>query len=136
MTNRTNECYSAVFKYIEDYIFKLEPDEIITDFEGGLRLAINKYFPQAVLRGCWFHYCKKLREKFIKLGLSSLLKDNPKATLIKYELMNLPLLPSKYFNQGFNHIKHLSRSYGLETKLCKVFEYFQYWIQQVKLFTT
>lgn len=131
MTNRTNECYSAVFKYIEDNIFKLEPDEIITDFEAGMRLSIRNCFPRAILRGCWYHYCAKIREKFSKLGLSSLLKNNENAKLIKYELMNLPLLPSAYFMDGYNHIRQFTRSCGLAAKLGKMFEYFEYWIQEV-----
>lgn len=123
-----------MFKYIEDYIFKLEPDEIITDFEAGLRKSINDYFPGVTLRGCWYHYCAKIRQKFSQLGLSSLLKDDPNARLIKHEMMNLPLLPPEFFNEGYGHIKQLAQQHGLTNKLKKVFTYFDYWIKQVLLF--
>lgn len=131
MTSRSNECYTAVFKYIEQHIFELKPDEIITDFEAGLRIAVNQYYPRAILRGCWYHYCAKIREKFSKLGLSTLIKNNPFARLIKYELMNLPLLPAEYFSQGYSHIQRLARNHNLEGQLRKIFEYFDYWIEQV-----
>lgn len=122
-----------MFKYIEDHIFKLEPDEFITDFEGGLRKSINDFFPRVPLRGCWFHYCAKIRQKFAKLGLSSLLKNDPNAKLIKHHMMNLPLLPQECFGEGYNHIKRYAHDCGIAQKLRKVFNYFDYWIQQVKL---
>lgn len=38
MTSKSKECYAAVFKYIEEHVFEMQPDEIITDFEEGLML--------------------------------------------------------------------------------------------------
>lgn len=130
-THRTNECYSAVLKYIEEYIFKLEPDEIITDFEAGLRLPIRKYFPQTVLRGCWYHYCVKPRERFGKRSLNSLIKNNVNAMLIKQELMSLPLLPPEKFTEGYDHIKQLVQGCRLSEQFKSFFEYYDYWIQEV-----
>lgn len=130
-TSKSNECYSAIFKYIEDYIFKLEADEIITDFEAGLRLSVNKYFPGITLRGCWYHYCAKLRERFGKLGLNRLFKQNDNARLIKQELMSLPLLPTEKFAEGYDHIKQLTQTYGLSEQFKSFFMYFNYWIQEV-----
>lgn len=130
-SKRTNECYAAVFKYIEDYIFKMEPDEIITDFEAGLRLAIRNYFPQVILRGCWYHYCAKIRQKFGKLGLNSLIKNDVNARLVKEEFQSLPLLPPEKFEEGYEHIKQLAQDCGLKRKLSQFFAYFEYWIQEV-----
>lgn len=42
MTNKSSACYQAAFDYIDKNIFKLNPAEIITDFETGLRHAIRK----------------------------------------------------------------------------------------------
>lgn len=130
-TNKTTACYTAILKYIEDYIFKLEPDEIITDFEAGLRLAINNYFPRVILRGCWYHYCARLRQRFAILGLKSLLKSNANAGLIKKEFMSLPLLPAEKFTEGFEHIKRITKDFGLSEQFKSFFEYFTYWIHEV-----
>lgn len=113
----------------------MEPDEIITDFEAGLRLAINNYFPRAVLRGCWYHYCAKIRQRFANLGLSTWLKNNPDARLVKNMLFSLPLLPAEKFNEGYAYIVHKTRQFGLTKRLGRVFEYFEYWIQEVCFFS-
>lgn len=133
MSNRTKDCYSALFKYIEDNIFKLEPDEIITDFEAGMRGAINENFPNALLRGCWYHYCACLRKKFFSLGLGNLIKSCPDAKFIKKIFMSLPLLPPERFNEGLTYIKHLTDIFGLTRDFRPFFQYYQYWIDQVRL---
>lgn len=130
-TKRTNECYEAIFKYIEKYIFQMEPDEIITDFEAGLRLAINKHFPCATLRGCWYHYCVKIRQRFAIHGLKSLLKTHSIVKLVKKELMSLPLLPADKFLEGYTHIKRVVEQYGLAGKFKQFFDYYNYWISEV-----
>lgn len=104
MSKRSKECYSAVFDYIEDNIFKLEPDEFITDFECGMRSAINKCYPNAVLRGCWFHYCQSIRKNMLRFGLYSLLKTNYRARFIKKAIMSLPLLPADKFQEGLAYL--------------------------------
>lgn len=133
-TNRSSACYSAVFKYIEKYIFKLEPDEIITDFEGGLRNSINGCYTNAVLRGCWYHYCVKVRERFAKLRLKSLLKEDQNARFNKMALMHLPLLPVEKFHEDYAYIKSFTKSSGLSNELKRVFEYYDYWLMQVLTF--
>lgn len=132
MTKRTTECYNAVFEFIEKRLLKLEPDEFITDFEQAMRNAIQKRYPNAVLRGCWYHFCAAIRKKMMSLGLHSLLKSNSKAAKIKIMLMNLPLLPAKHFSEGYQHIKCKARKYGLLQKFQKFFVYFEnYWFAQV-----
>ena len=60
MTRKTTVCYTAVFEFIEEHLFQLQPHEIITDYEAGLRLAISRCWPEVTLRGCWFHYEKEM----------------------------------------------------------------------------
>lgn len=130
-TNRTNECYTAVFQYIDQYIFKMEPDEIITDFEAALRLSINNCFPDTILRGCWYHYCASVRRRFAVLGLNSLLKKNAGARLVKKEIQSLPLLPADKFDEGVEHIMSETQQFGLSNDLRGFFAYFNYWIEEV-----
>lgn len=78
-----------------------------------------------------YHYCAKLRERFGKLGLNSLLKQSACARLMKQELMSLPLLAPEKFIEGYVHIKKISQNFGLTKELRKFFEYFNYWIQEV-----
>lgn len=132
MSNRTAESYSEVFNFIEKNIFNLNPLEMMTDFEAGMRNAIRKCYPGAALRGCWFHYSDAIRKRFLKLGLHSILKSSSDARLIKYQLMSLPLLPAQNFEEGYLHVKNTAIEYNLTEDLKPIFLYYEnYWLDQV-----
>ena len=110
----------------------MEPAELITDFEGGLRKAIGKCYKTAILRGCWYHYKAAIRKMCGKLGLHSILKSDPRAKVIYEELMNLPLLPAENFSEGYSFIKKSSRDYGVFKELESLFDYYEsYWLLEV-----
>lgn len=135
MTHRNAESYSRVFQFIEEKLLKLEPDEFITDFEGGMRKAIEQFYPHATLRGCWYHYSAALRKKILCLGLGWLIKEDENARNLKKMIMSLPLLPAEDFMQGYNHIKILAESWKLLLEFRPFFKYFEeYWIVQVSSF--
>lgn len=132
MTSKSKECYAALFKYIQEYVFDMQPDEIITDFEDGLRAAIKEQWPDVILRGCWYHFCVCICKQFIKLGLGPLLKTNSNARRLKNMVLCLPLLPPDFFDKGLEYIKNQAAKKGLSNKLSSFFKYFNYWVQQVK----
>lgn len=132
MTRRTSECYLDVFNLIESKLFKLEPTELMTDFEGGLRKAIEQKYPTARLRGCWYHFCAALRRNAIRLGLFALMKEDADARFIMKSLMCLPLLPEDRILEGFALIKKLASKNNLGSKFKQYFAYFEsYWLVQV-----
>lgn len=131
MNYRTYEAYAHVFQFIEENVFKLQPAEFITDFEAGMRKAINERWEGITLRGCWYHYSAALRKKMLKLGLSKLFEDSDDAKSIKKMMMSLPLLPSEKFTEGYNYVQQKAREFGLYEKFKTFFEYFVYWLNQV-----
>lgn len=135
MTSKSADCYTAVFNYIKEYVFDLQPTTIMTimtDWETGMRCAIRTCFPNCALKGCWYHYCAALRKKMLKLGLHSDLKLNANARLIKQMMMSLPLLPSEKFAEGYEHIQTLTKEHDLWNTFKHFFTYFNsYWIAQV-----
>lgn len=132
MSNRTTECYSAVFDLIENSVFKMEPTEFITDFEPALRNAINKMYPGIPLRGCWFHYCKAIKAMALKLGLGPEFKAVQVARFIYYKLLSLPLLPPEDFLYGYDSIKRHAKNTNLLAKFQPLFAYFEkFWLAQV-----
>lgn len=135
MTNRTTECYIDVFNFIETKILKLGPNLFMTDFEGGLRKALAICFPNAALKGCWFHYTQALRKNAIRFGLSALLKENSIAKQILRSLMCLPLLPPNKILEGYQCIKQCAADNRLMGKFRRFFGYFEsYWLVQVTNF--
>lgn len=104
---------------------------MITDFEAGMRKAIREYFPNIILRGCWYHYCAAVRKKCIKLGLHYVLKTNAYAKMILKQVMSLPLLPFECFDEGLAHIKRVVSQCGLSKTFARFFIYFVFWIEEV-----
>lgn len=132
MTTRKSAVnYKAIFKYIER-TFTLSPAEIISDFEAGLRKAINEIYPSAKLFGCWFHYCQAIRKKCSELGLGSLLFSNPEARFFQKQILNLPLLPSADINTAFWNISRSIRTKSFADNFSDFLDYFKnYWLKQV-----
>lgn len=134
MSCRTAECYKAVFKFIEDNICELKPTEFITDFELGMRKAINDFYPNARLRGCWFHYCRAIKRKATSLGLFIFIRDDKKANRIYYKMLMLPLLPSQQFMEAYNIVKQEANRDGVFGKFKSLFGYYDsYWLVQVSI---
>lgn len=132
MTRKTADCYASVFKFVEENIFKLEPLEIMTDFEDGMRKGIKIVYPNVVLRGCWFHFNQAINRKCVKLGMRKFLEFEPEAYNIVSQLRCLPLLPPNNFEEGYTIIRNSVAQKGLETRFHKLLRYFSsYWMNQV-----
>lgn len=134
MSKKTYQSYLAVFKFIENYVFELKPAEVITDFETGLRKAINEHYPDAKLRGCWYHYCASISRKIAKKRqLTAVISENPGASLIRKQIMNLPLLPEDKFYEGYKYIQQTAIQQDVYNDFEAIFNYLEsYWFVQVK----
>lgn len=135
MSHKSAESYSHVFRFIEENVFELDPADIITDFEAGMRKAINEVYCGVRLRGCWYHYSAALRKKFLELGMKKFTKKNKKARRIKKMMMSLPLLPAEHFMDGYTFVKQQAIKWRLFTRFKAFFTYYErYWIAQVVRF--
>lgn len=132
MTRKTAESYSAVFKYIEEKLhFKFKPVEFMTDYEDGMRLAIKRRWPNAIIKGCWFHFCRAINKRYLKLGLNRI--KNKHSRRICRMLMSIPLLPPHLIHEGFEAINKFARKHRLFKRFASLFSYIQrYWLGQVK----
>lgn len=135
MTRKTTKSYKALFSYIEDQIFEMQPAEFMTDFEDGMRLAIKICWPKVKVRGCWFHYCRAILRRCRNLGMDKLLKNNENAKAVKRQLAVLPLLPEGQIEEGFKATKKLAAKKKLSKRFGRLFKYVEsYWLKsQVKI---
>lgn len=132
MSNRTTDCYTSVFNYIENEVFKLEPAGLMTDWEAAMRNALRIRYPNSKLRGCWWHHRHAVRRKCRNLGLHDLFKYNSDARMIKQQLLSLSLLPHESFTEGYNYIKNLTNRCKLSKDLKGLFSYYErFWIEEV-----
>lgn len=71
----------------------LAPTKVQTDFELAAIRAIEREFPEAEVKGCFFHYAQAIWRKTQDLGLAALYKDNPDVKRWIRRAAGLPLLP-------------------------------------------
>lgn len=134
MTRKTADAYRAVFKFVEERLFKMEPGEFMTDFEDGMRLAIRQHWPNVRIRGCWFHLKRAISNKCTSLGMGRVLKTNRNARKLKKMLGNIPLLPENQIVEGYSSIKDIAHKKKLSKSFGDLFSYFErYWLKQVRL---
>lgn len=135
MSHKNADTYERVFSYIENNVFKLKPSQFMCDFEAGLRLSINKCYPNALLHGCWFHFSVCIRSRHIQSNMYKLITENQAAKKIYRKMQLLPLLPSQSVLNGFDIIKKEARATGLFREFNDIFRYFEtYWINLVRFF--
>lgn len=129
MTRKTTQSYVALFKYIEENIFELEPTEFMTDYEDGMRLAIKTRWPTVKIRGCWFHYSQAILRKCRKLSMNTLLRKSANARAVKRQIASLPLLPADKIREGFKAIKLTAAKKRVSLRFGRLFKYVEsYWL--------
>ena len=75
LSSKSEEIYNEVFHKLVQLIKyhtnikTFENIKIMSDFEIGLRRSIKSNFDFCILEGCYFHYCKAICKKILKLNL-------------------------------------------------------------------
>lgn len=133
MTHKSTEAYNALLQYIEVNIFKLQPVQFMTDFEAGLRKALNETYVNVLLNGCWFHYTAAVRAKVLRLRLYKFTVENANARQIYRMLLKLPLLPAAQIVNGYRIILQKAHSTNVYKRFIGVFRYFEsFWLILVR----
>ena len=107
MDKRTESSYTALFKYVNENIFKLEPSSFMTDFEVAMQKSLRHVFTEATTYSCWFHFCQALRRRVMTKdkNLAEMTRSNKNASLIFHKFLSLALLPANCIKQAFVMIK-------------------------------
>lgn len=129
MTRKTSKSYTAVFEFIENKLFKLQPAKFMTDYEDGMRLAIRTHWPNAEIHGCWFHLIRAVIRRANKSGMKHLLMYNDNAKIIMKGLISIPLLPAHRIQEGYECILQFTRKKKLQKRFTHLLAYFsRYWL--------
>lgn len=113
MTNRLSESYSDVFSFLKN-TYGVNPKFFMSDWEKAARKAASQTWPEAAIKGCWFHYCQALRRNAkadTNLGPTISKKSgeltNPEHRSLFQSFLNLPLLNPTDIPTAFLHLKML-----------------------------
>lgn len=134
MSNKQQETYTAVFRYINENVIPLQCHIFMSDYETALRNGFSAIIPNATLAACWFHFVQAVKRNVMKLpNLVKMIRTDIKAADIYYKLQSLPLLPAKYIIPAFNMLK--SEAYGLDKGLfAPFFKYYDnQWLKRVSV---
>lgn len=69
MSNKTKPCYVAVINCFRQITPDLEVLSVTTDFEVGLKSVLRQFYPNAVIKGCYFHYVQVTMHTFNNFNL-------------------------------------------------------------------
>ncbi|CAF1545159.1 unnamed protein product [Rotaria sordida] len=122
--DKKEECYHELLQSLLIHATKkkitLNPSSILIDFEQGMINAINDIFPQALVKGCHFHFAQNIWKKVKKYNLVTLSKEEN----IRRQIANiiaLPLIPPKEVNNSMEKI--IDELCDCDSKLNKLTDY-------------
>ncbi|KAL3679042.1 hypothetical protein R1sor_021998 [Riccia sorocarpa] len=108
MSSKDREAYISLFQNLKDLAVRrgrrFSPQQILSDFESGLILAIRDEFPQSLHRGCYFHFTHAIWWKVQQLGLSTVYTNNESIRGHIRQLMALGFLPVARVPEGLHTI--------------------------------
>uniref|UniRef100_A0A0A9YET0 Mitochondrial ubiquitin ligase activator of nfkb 1-A n=1 Tax=Lygus hesperus TaxID=30085 RepID=A0A0A9YET0_LYGHE len=131
MEGKDRISYEELFQELIE-AYGLRPAKVITDFESSLRSALRNKLPDAVLKGCWFHYAQAIIRKVRSSGYSPLLGENCEFKNGIQVIIALPLLPVDDIRAGLQYANTYLMENGLEEPARKLIPYIQReWIEKV-----
>lgn len=131
MTRKTQKAYEHALRYVNENIFPLKCEAIITDYEIAMRQAIKNVVPGIKLLGCWFHFAQAIRRKVASLSeLFEIVRKDPTIRSIYYKFICLALLPHEKIHKAFNELAlEALRSTKAFTPFVKYFQ--NQWLMRV-----
>lgn len=96
--------YEDVFKIVSERLPDFKPDYIITDFEIGAINAATKYFPDAIMHGCFFHLCQSVWRHVQNVGLQKRYVSDAQFALGIRSLLALAFVPPEDIPSKFEEL--------------------------------
>ena len=105
LPDKRRETYYEVFDTLRRKMAEtnlvLNPTKLMLDFESGLLPALRTQFPNATIKGCYFHYTKAIWSHVQDLGLVTDYNDNKAVKKTIRMLMSLAFLPRPLVRPNF-----------------------------------
>lgn len=109
LPNKHQDTYYTVLEIVKREMAKIDiafnPPQILTDFELGLINKLPVLFPNARLRGCYFHHTQCIWRRVQSLGLTTDYRDNPDVRSFVRQLMALAFLPVPIVRPMFSFLE-------------------------------
>ncbi|XP_046552148.1 uncharacterized protein LOC124261815 [Haliotis rubra] len=98
LPSKSRDTYIRLFNYLKDSVLaivgvELSPSVVQTDYEAAAIGATERVFPDAEVRGCYFHFTQAVWRQVSEKGLVNTYKDNRAFNTHVRRAAALPLLP-------------------------------------------
>ncbi|XP_068205394.1 uncharacterized protein [Palaemon carinicauda] len=103
LPNKTQETYERFYNKIHD-ILQETPTTIMSDFEKGSFNGIKGIFPDAIVSGCFFHFCQANYRKIVELGFKVRYHNDNEFCLKIRCFSSLAFLPIEDVPTGFEEL--------------------------------
>lgn len=101
LTKRDKTSYTKLFEVIKTAIPNFSPTKFTLDFEKASMAAIKEVFPEAEIKGCYFHFSQCIWKKGKQLGLTKCTDTRKIVSLTSV----LPLLPKEHISDAWSYVK-------------------------------
>lgn len=105
-TNKNQIVFSSIFAYLREQIagFVVMPTTILSEFDYDMQLTLAYTFPEATVKGNWYHYAENIVKQMMCYGLERETAKGHGASALRM-LMVLPLLPAEYMAPGLEALR-------------------------------
>lgn len=125
LADKCEDNYSAVLGELKHLQTDLNPTQIISDFEMSSILACRKVFPQAILKGCLFHFKQCIWRHIENISLDSAYGNDADLAHHINMLYALAFVPANEVITAFDELIRFDYYRENKEKLCKLIEYFE-----------
>ena len=101
LPNKTRSTYSRMLSVIKEQIPTADPTCILLDFEMAAMSTFNEFFPDANIKGCFFHLSQSVIRKANQLGMKSDIESNIDFSTAVLCLPALSYVPSDCVVEAF-----------------------------------
>lgn len=122
LLQKKNEAtYIEMFRVLKGLVPNMSPQKLLLDFERACMNAARSSFPEAEVKGCYFHLCQSLIRKIHAVGLKSDFESNINTKLMLKSLAALSFVPLEDVRTTFDS---LAATFPDEEKFNDVLTYF------------
>lgn len=133
MTVKSQAMFAALFAFLREQLSAyILPNIIMSEFDSAMQSALNYTFPEAIIKGSWFHYTEGIIKQMKYFNLQRETTKGHCSSGLKM-LLVLPLLPADYMGLGLDGLRKWMKEknvYSTEfSNLCDYAE--QKWLRGV-----
>ena len=124
MRSQTKEKYEELFAGLKNLNDMLDPHEVTIDIKIGAIEALKPSFPNANIKGCFFHFARANWRKIKSVGLAKEYQKDTEVRIILKSFVAFALIPEEDTYLGFQKLKETTAKMQNE-KITEFVKYFE-----------